>query len=131
MRASSTAVPAGSLDHWGWRRALRPRRHARMPRPIPFAAIAVSLLCSVCHTAQAAPLQLDPVGTFQAPTYVTAPAGDVHRVFVVERGGRVQVLDDGVKHQFLDLGGLVSCCVGERGLSSVAFPPDYATSGRF
>src|SRR5215203_5245324 len=102
-----------------------------MPRVALLLGTLVCLLSAVSATAEAAPLQLVPVGTFASPTYVTAPPGDIHRVFVVERAGRIQVLHDGVKHEFLDLSELVSCCTGERGLSSVAFPLDYATSGRF
>src|SRR3954447_24788317 len=81
--------------------------------------------------AQAATPTLVPVGSFASPVYVTAPAGDTHRLFVVERAGRIQVLDDGVQHEFLDISSLVACCEGERGLESMAFAPDYATSGLF
>ena len=50
---------------------------------------------------------------------------------MVERAGRIQVLDDGVQHPFLDISSLVACCDGERGLLSMAFAPDYAASGLF
>jgi glucose/arabinose dehydrogenase len=53
-------------------------------------------------------------------------------VFVVERGGRVRVLVNGKRRArpFLDIHAKVSSG-GERGLLSLAFAPDYATSGRF
>src|SRR3954462_10063582 len=89
------------------------------------------LLVGPMPGAEAATVSLVPIGSFAAPTYVTAPPGDTHRVFVVERAGRVQVLDDGVRHEFLDISSLVACCDGERGLESMAFAPDYATSGLF
>ena len=81
--------------------------------------------------ARAATPTLVSVGSFEAPVYATAPAGDTQRLFVVERAGRIQVLDDGVKHEFLDISSLVACCEGERGMASMAFAPDYATSGLF
>lgn len=70
-------------------------------------------------------------GRFQAPIYVTAPAGDRRRVFVVERAGRVRIVRDGrtLSRPFLDVSGDVST-EGERGLLSIAFAPDYARTGR-
>jgi glucose/arabinose dehydrogenase len=79
-----------------------------------------------------AAVQLVPVGSFSQPTYVTSPPGDTARVFVVEQGGVIRVVRDGVTlpQPFLDLSGLVATG-GERGLLSMAFAPDYATSGLF
>jgi glucose/arabinose dehydrogenase len=72
------------------------------------------------------------IGNFAAPVYVTQAPGDPHRLFVVEQAGRIQVLKDGHKERapFLDIHQLVTSG-GEEGLLSVAFPPDYQTSGRF
>jgi glucose/arabinose dehydrogenase len=72
------------------------------------------------------------IGTFSAPTYLTAPKGDTHRVFVVEQGGTIRVVRDGKKlaTPFLDIHSDV-LAGGERGLLSMAFAPDYATSGLF
>jgi glucose/arabinose dehydrogenase len=80
----------------------------------------------------AAGVKLVRVGNFEQPVYVIAPPGDRHRVFVVERTGRIRVIRDGHKltRPFLDLRNQVSSG-GERGLLSMAFPPDYATSRRF
>jgi glucose/arabinose dehydrogenase len=77
-------------------------------------------------------LRLKRVGTFADPVHVTAPPGDRRRIFVVEQGGRVRVMLDGKKlaRPFLDVSGRVSAA-GERGLLSLAFAPDYRTSGRF
>jgi glucose/arabinose dehydrogenase len=77
-------------------------------------------------------VRLQRVGSFSEPVYVTAPPGDRRRVFVVERGGRIRVLVGGrLRAQpFLDISGQVSSG-GERGLLSMAFAPDYATSGLF
>src|SRR4051794_28483125 len=76
--------------------------------------------------------KLTPVGTFSSPVYVTAPPGDNSRLFVVEQGGTIRVIKDGVtlSNPFLDITSRV-LSGGERGLLSMAFAPDYATSGRF
>jgi glucose/arabinose dehydrogenase len=72
---------------------------------------------------------LQPVGTFNSPIYMTSPAGDP-RLFVVERGGTIQVLHDGTRSQFLDISALTTTDV-ERGLESMAFDPNYASNGLF
>jgi len=72
------------------------------------------------------------VGSFKAPVYVTAPAGDRARLFVVEQAGVIRVVRNGrvLAQPFLDIRADVSAG-GERGLLSMAFAPDYARSGRF
>jgi glucose/arabinose dehydrogenase len=54
------------------------------------------------------------------------------RQFVVEQGGRIRVVQDGVVQatDFLNLVGQITSG-GERGLLGMAMAPDYATSGRF
>jgi glucose/arabinose dehydrogenase len=78
------------------------------------------------------PVNLEDVGDFDAPIHVTAPPGDTERLFVAEREGRIRVLAASGKlpAPFLDIAGQVSTN-SERGLLSMAFPPDYADSGRF
>ncbi len=73
------------------------------------------------------------IGTFSAPIYVTAPPGDGARVFVVEKGGRIRVVKNGATlgTPFLDLTGPVRSTEYERGLLSMAFAPDYPTTGLF
>src|SRR5438552_10695006 len=76
-------------------------------------------------------LILEPVGTFDYPTFATGPPGDSHRLFVVQQGGVIRLLLDGVLQStpFLTVPNVLSG--GERGLLSMAFPPDYAISGLF
>ena len=97
-------------------------------------ALAVSVLCLALLPACSADarVHLLRIGSFAAPIYVAAPPGDASRVFVVERAGRIVVVRGGRKLRtpFLDIRGRVSEG-GERGLLSMAFAPDYATSGRF
>jgi len=75
---------------------------------------------------------LKQIGSFQSPVEVTGAPGFPKLLFVVEQEGRIQVLEGGKKRPrpFLDIGGLVDFG-GERGLLSLAFPPDYARSKRF
>jgi glucose/arabinose dehydrogenase len=83
-------------------------------------------------TATGKGVRLVPVGTFDAPLWVTAPPGDKRRLFVVEQGGRIMVVRGGRKlaQPFLDLRSQV-LAGGEQGLFSIAFAPDYARSGLF
>src|SRR3954451_12913067 len=92
--------------------------------------IAGMLAGLLASSAQAA--TLTKVGTFSSPVYVAAAPGDSSRVFVVEQGGTIRVIRDGatLPGAFLDITSSV-LSGGERGLLSMAFAPDYATSGRF
>ena len=77
-------------------------------------------------------MRLQKVGSFDTPVYVTAPPGDSRRLFVVEQGGKIRVVKGGktLATPFLDVRDKVTTG-GEQGLLSMAFAPDYATSGRF
>jgi len=70
---------------------------------------------------------------FDHPVHVNH-AGDA-RLFVVEQPGWIQIIKNGAKlgTAFLDITDRVRYPggVGEQGLLSVAFPPDYSSSGRF
>jgi len=78
-------------------------------------------------------LALKKIGSFDHPTYVAGAPGFPRLLFVVEQPGRVEVLRGGheLRRPFLDIRGLVGYDGGERGLLSIAFPPDYARSRRF
>jgi glucose/arabinose dehydrogenase len=78
-------------------------------------------------------LRLVRVGSFDQPTYATGAPGDTHRLFVVEKGGRIVVLVNGHRQgrPFLDITGLVGSNDTEQGLLSMVFAPDYQRSGRF
>ena len=81
--------------------------------------------------AQELRVRLLPLGTFDQPTYLAAPRGDRRR-FIVERAGTIRVVEGGrvLERPFLDISDRVTTG-GESGLLSMAFAPDYATSGRF
>ena len=69
---------------------------------------------------------------FVQPTYLTAPPNDPTRLFVVEQGGRIRLIKNGVvlATPFLDITTSV-LSGGERGLLGLAFHPAYATNRRF
>jgi glucose/arabinose dehydrogenase len=106
---------------------------------IAMSACPLTLACGsaapagVDPTARAAGLSLVRVGMFDHPTYATGAPGDNHRLFVVERSGKIVVLVRGhLQHRpFLDTSKLVQSSDAEQGLLSMAFAPDYAHSGRF
>jgi hypothetical protein len=112
----------------------RIRRAARPARWLAAAAIPL-LACSD----PAGPDASEPVDVaaevviqgLSSPLFLTAPAGD-DRLFVVERGGRIVIVENGVALQqpFLDVSSLITAG-GEQGLLGLAFHPDYASTGHF
>jgi glucose/sorbosone dehydrogenase len=90
------------------------------------ALLAVALLLAAAAPAAAAP-SLVKVGDFAEPLYVTSPPNDP-RLFVAEKAGKIEILGGGT---FLDLRAIVNGADEERGLLSMAFPPNYASSGLF
>ncbi|MFN2397227.1 MAG: sorbosone dehydrogenase family protein [Gemmatimonadaceae bacterium] len=75
-------------------------------------------------------LQLIAAGLTE-PVFLTAPDGDT-RQFIVERIGRIRIVDNNtlLAAPFLDISARVNF-VGERGLLSMAFDPQYAANGDF
>jgi glucose/arabinose dehydrogenase len=101
-----------------------------VPRRLALLLILSSSLAAAPASAGAAELQS--IGRFDNPVHVAAPPGDSSRLFVVEQAGTIRIVRDGrVKARpFLDIRSRV-LAGGERGLLSIAFAPDYATSRRF
>jgi len=77
-------------------------------------------------------VSLTKIGTFDRPVLVTAPPGDEHRIFVVQQTGAIRIVEDGqlLPTPFLDLRDKIKFS-SEPGLLSIAFAPDYGTSGLF
>ena len=97
------------------------------------------MAASLAVLAMAAPaagqeVQLVPFGgqTFDSPWYVTGAPGDPSRVFVVEGPGTIRLVKDEVTQSapFLTIPEVYTGC-NDCGLFSMAFAPDYATSGLF
>jgi glucose/arabinose dehydrogenase len=105
-------------------------------------ALLIALALPACGSAQQsaesppervkAGVGLRQIGKFESPVYVTGAPGFPGLLFVVEQEGRVIVLRGGHRQRrpFLDIHDLISFG-GERGLLSIAFPPDYKQSHRF
>ncbi len=74
----------------------------------------------------------DEIGGLLQPVHITHAGDGSGRIFVVEQQGTIQIIRDGAKLAvpFLDITDRVRSG-GERGLLSVAFPPDYASKGYF
>jgi glucose/arabinose dehydrogenase len=82
--------------------------------------------------AQSVQLQTNIVATgLERPVFATAPSGD-SRLFIVEQGGLIKILQNGsvLSTPFLNLSGSVST-EGERGLVGMAFDPNFASNHRF
>lgn len=101
-----------------------------MKRAVGIVVVALALL----GAGSARALTLEPVGDFPHPTYVTSDPGDANRLFVVEREGTIDLVENGVTSQFADLSSKVQCSneckESERGLMSIALAPDFDSSGR-
>jgi len=89
---------------------------------------AIALLLFLAGSAQAATLQ--PIGSFDEPVFVSSSPTEPNRLFVAERDGRVMQVRNGVVSTFADARAAVDCCVGDRGMNSIAVAPDFASSGR-
>jgi len=122
---------------------LKSRRASRASATAALLALLLALALPACGSASdstqpqsSAPrspkgVALKRIGSFDHPVYVGAAPGFPKLLFVVEQPGRVMVLSGGRTRTFLDLRRLVGYDGGERGLLSIAFPPNYARSKRF
>ena len=86
--------------------------------------------------AEPSALELEFVTTATSPIYVTAPPGDTSRLFIVQQGSSstgtalIRLMRDGNPATTFLTVDMISAG-GERGLLSMAFPPDYATTRKF
>lgn len=66
-------------------------------------------------------------------TYLTHAGDGSDRLFVVEKEGRVSIIEEGrvLETPFLDITDVVDAGASERGLLSIAFDPNYAENGEF
>jgi glucose/arabinose dehydrogenase len=95
--------------------------------------LALLLVVALMPATARAAVHATPVASgFHMPVLVTGSPGDPHRLYVVEQSGTIQLLRDGARTAapFLDITSDVRSG-GEQGLLSLAFAPDYATSGKF
>ena len=97
------------------------------------ACVASSASGQTIRTTQVAQGLSQPVGVYYAP-------GETNRVFIVEQGGTIRILDLTTNPPtlsatpFLNIGATgdnLTAANGERGLLGLAFDPNFATNGRF
>lgn len=99
-------------------------------------ALAAAALWASASPASAQSLDTELVGQFSSPVYAVSPPGDLDRLFVVQQGGLIRIVEDPrtapniLTTPFLDLTSLTNGG-GERGLLGLAFHPDYDNNGRF
>jgi glucose/arabinose dehydrogenase len=89
-------------------------------------------LAPSCLPTAGTDLYLEPIAEgLINPLFVTSPPGDA-RLFVVEQGGTVRIVKDGVllPEPFLDLRDRVLSEGNEQGLLGLAFHPDWARNHR-
>lgn len=104
-----------------------------MQRALLFLAIFMSFVLAA-PAARAVPLKTVRVASFLSlPLYATSPPWDFDRLFILEQGGRIKILKNGVvlARPFLDLSSVVSTSANEEGLLGLAFPANYSVSGAF
>ncbi|MBI3758804.1 MAG: PQQ-dependent sugar dehydrogenase [Deltaproteobacteria bacterium] len=70
------------------------------------------------------------------PIWVTAPPGDYHRIFLIEKQGRIRIINNGnlLTTPYLNIDPIVgggTSIDSEQGLLCLAFDPNYATNGNF
>ncbi len=79
------------------------------------------------------PIGLKPVASgFSNPIDVVSPNDGTDRLFVLERGGLIYIIENGIRLEepFLNISDRVSTC-SECGLLGLAFPPNFAANGYF
>lgn len=129
---------------WLFHLCLRPVRDALPLRPIEtrnhmlrhslllgFAAGALALTAETATAQVPLTTELFAQGLSQATDLTFAP-GDPTRVFIVQQGGQIRVVENGtlLATPFLNIDPIVQSG-GERGLLGLAFHPDYQNNGRF
>ena len=95
------------------------------------AALGLAVLACLLLSSPATAVELELVADdFAEPTYVTSEPGDAGRLYVTERKGRIKLVTANGTREFADLSGVVGAGTGgEQGLHSIAFPPDFDSSG--
>ena len=101
-----------------------------------FLVVLLAVFCGGLAGPSFATITLSPlVGGLSAPVDIANAGDGSGRLFVVEQGGRIRIVQNGflLATPFLDLTGANSIISGggERGLLGLAFHPQYASNGYF
>ena len=133
FRCAQLGLAAGVADTVNEK--LKAERIKRAGRAMGLAGVAGVAALAIVPAAEAgvSDVQATQVGgSFQNSVAVTGAPGYPDLVYVTERGGTVEVIQDDqqLAKPFLDISDEITSG-GEQGLLSVAFPDDYAQSGLF
>jgi glucose/arabinose dehydrogenase len=105
-------------------------------RPFRFVVygVAITLVCFLSAKSHALTAERVASGLTK-PLFVTAPPGDVNRLFIVQQTGQVRVLSLQTgqlrSNAFVNIAANLTSTSGEQGLLGMAFDPNYASNGRF
>ncbi|MFN8469974.1 MAG: PQQ-dependent sugar dehydrogenase [Caldilineaceae bacterium] len=106
---------------------------AALPTATPAAVLATEAPVPTAPDLSAVSVRLEPlVEDLEQPLFVTHAGDGSGRIFIVEKVGRIRIVEDGklLDTPFLDITDKVSLS-SEQGLLGLAFTPDYPTSGTF
>ncbi len=107
----------------------------RMGRHFAFLTVIFGLVSTANAGIPVPPeLELVPVASGLSTPVVVTNAGDgSNRLFIVEKAGRIRIVENGtlLATPFLDIDTTVNSSASEQGLLGLAFDPDYATNGDF
>ena len=113
-------------------------RRLHLPATVRVVAILAGIIPWIGATASANDAVAVEIGMFLNPVYIAVAPGHPSLLFIVEQGGKIRVMrnEQTLPLPFLNIEDIVLArpdpgAGPEQGLLSVAFPPDYQSSGRF
>src|SRR5262245_15649498 len=113
----------------------RRRAETAIAALVAIAAATVGIATQDHRTLGPKSLALERIGRFKKPVHLAQPRGTDSQLYVVEKQGRVQVLNNDrlQPRPFLNIERAVKSTGkgDEQGMLSIAFPPDYQSSGLF
>lgn len=104
--------------------------NARQVRALSLALLLLSVFLPQGLMAEDIQLEFTKVSDLTGIVDITNAGDGLDRIFLVEQAGRIFILKNGqtLAEPFLDIRNLVTSS-GEQGLLSLAFAPDYRSSG--
>jgi hypothetical protein len=98
-------------------------------RQAAVSVVLAALIAASAPPSSAAAATLEPIGRFDSPVYITSARGDPDRLFVVERGGDIELVTPSRTSTFITVPDVRER--REQGLLSAAFAPNFHRTGRF
>src|SRR5712664_1395022 len=128
------------MERPGWGGTMQEKRSARF-RMGTVLSLWAALVCVGCNSGSTTPshppptlqVELAPVASgFSSPLDIQQAGDGSGRLFVVEQGGKIKIIQNGgiLGTPYLDVSSLIDFG-GEKGLLGLAFHPSYSTNGCF